>query len=242
VRQGIQRTPERATRVLVVADELPLLTALETNLCARGYLVHTARTGAAALALASRHHPQAVILDLGIRDIPGREVIARLRRWSREPVLVLSARGEEGSRSGAIEAGADDYVTKPFGMDQLLARLRAALPGPDDHAVVETGAFTVDLDAERVTGHGREIRLTPIEWGLVATLVHNAGRLVLPRQLLRELWGVDGSDRDGELRRHLARIRRKLEPDPRRPRYFLTEPGLGYRFEAGPPVGSAGGP
>ena len=222
------------TRVLVVDDEQAILRALSANLRARGYEVDAAETGEKALALAARHHPEVVVLDLGLPGMSGIDVIEGLRGWSSVPIIVLSARGEEASKVLALDTGADDYVTKPFGMDELLARLRAAVrrQAPAAEApVVTTADFTVDLAAKRVTGHDGEIRLTPTEWGLVETLVRNAGRLVSPRQLLQEVWGPQYHDETNYLRVHLAHIRRKLEPDPPRPRYFVTEPGMGYRFE-----------
>jgi two-component system KDP operon response regulator KdpE len=223
-----------ASRVLVVDDELPLLRALATNLRARGYVVDLAPTGEEALELAARRRPDAVILDLGLPGISGIEVIEGLRGWTAVPIIILSARGAEHDKVVALDAGADDYVTKPFGMDELLARLRAALrrnaPAPES-AVVQTADFTVDLAAKRVTGPEGEVRLTPTEWGLVEVLVRNAGKLVSQRQLLLKVWGPENGE-ETNLRVHLAHIRRKLEPDPSRPRYFVTEPGMGYRFDA----------
>jgi two-component system, OmpR family, KDP operon response regulator KdpE len=224
-------------RVLVVEDEPPILRALGTNLRVRGYAVDLAPTGEEALVLAARHRPDAVILDLGLPGISGIEVIDGLRGWSAVPIIVLSARGAEHDKVAALDAGADDYVTKPFGMDELLARLRAALrrnaPAPES-AVVETPDFVVDLAAKRVRAgaDGAEVRLTPTEWGLVEVLVRNAGKLVSQRQLLQDVWGPQYGDETNYLRVHMAHIRRKLEPEPSRPRYFLTEPGMGYRFEA----------
>jgi two-component system KDP operon response regulator KdpE len=224
-----------ASRVLVVDDELPLLRALATNLRARGYVVDLAPTGEEALELAARRRPDAVILDLGLPGISGIEVIEGLRGWTAVPIIILSARGAEHDKVVALDAGADDYVAKPFGMDELLARLRAALrrnaPAPES-AVVQTADFTVDLAAKRVTGPEGEVRLTPTEWGLVEVLVRNAGKLVSQRQLLLEVWGPEYGEETNYLRVHLAHIRRKLEPDPSRPRYFVTEPGMGYRFDA----------
>ena len=224
-----------ASRVLVVDDELPLLRALATNLRARGYVVDPAPTGEEALELATRRRPDAVILDLGLPGISGIEVIEGLRGWTAVPIIILSARGAEHDKVAALDAGADDYVTKPFGMDELLARLRAALrrnaPAPES-AVVQTADFTVDLAAKRVKGPEGEVRLTPTEWGLVEVLVRNAGKLVSARQLLLEVWGPEYGEETNYLRVHLAHIRRKLEPDPARPRYFVTEPGMGYRFDA----------
>jgi two-component system, OmpR family, KDP operon response regulator KdpE len=226
------------SRVLVVDDEAPILRALATNLRARGYTVDVAATGEDALVLAARHRPDAVILDLGLPGISGIEVIEGLRGWTAVPILILSAREAESEKVAALDAGADDYVTKPFGMDELLARLRASLrrnaPAPES-ALVVTDDFTVDLAAKRVRSAGEEeVRLTPTEWGLVEVLVRSAGKLVSQRQLLQDVWGPQYGEETNYLRVHMAHIRRKLEPDPSRPRYFITEPGMGYRFE-GPP-------
>jgi len=222
-------------RVLVVDDEAPILRALATNLRARGYTVDAAASGEEALDLAARHRPDAVILDLGLPGMSGIEVVAGLRGWTGLPIIILSARGAEHDKVAALDAGADDYVTKPFGMDELLARLRAALrrgaPPDEQPAVVETPDFVVDLSTKRVRKDGAEVRLTPIEWGMVEVLVRNAGRLVSQRQLLQDVWGPQYGEETNYLRVHMAHIRRKLEPEPARPRYFVTEPGMGYRFE-----------
>ena len=223
-----------STRVLVVDDEPPILRALGTNLRARGYTVDLAPSGEEALALAARHRPDAVILDLGLPGLSGIEVIQGLRGWTTVPIIILSARGAERDKVAALDAGADDYVTKPFGMDELLARLRASLrrnaPAPES-ALVETPDFVVDLAAKRVRRGADEVRLTPTEWGLVEVLVRNAGKLVSQRQLLQDVWGPQYGEETNYLRVHMAHIRRKLEPEASRPRYFITEPGMGYRFE-----------
>jgi two-component system, OmpR family, KDP operon response regulator KdpE len=222
------------TRVLVVDDEPQLLRALGTNLKARGYEIDLAPTGEAALALAARNHPDLVILDLGLPGMDGLEVIRGLRGWTRVPILVLSVRDGERDKVAALDAGADDYVTKPFGMDELLARLRAALrrAAPTDEAAeVVTPDFTVDLAAKRVLKGEEEVRLTPTEWEIVEVLVRNPGRLITQRQLLHEVWGPQYSTETNYLRVYMAQIRRKLEPDPSRPRYFITEARMGYRFE-----------
>jgi two-component system KDP operon response regulator KdpE len=225
------------TRILVVDDEPQLLRALATNLKARGYEVDKAATGEAALMLAASHHPDLVVLDLGLPGIDGLEVINGLRGWSSVPIVVLSVREREADKVAALDAGADDYVTKPFGMDELLARLRAALrraaPGGKEEAVVTTADFTVDLAAKRVNRDSREVRLTPTEWEIVEILVRSEGRLVTQRQLLKAVWGPQYEKETNYLRVYLAQIRRKLEPDPSQPRYFLTEPRIGYRFEPG---------
>jgi two-component system KDP operon response regulator KdpE len=222
------------TRILVVDDEPQILRALGTNLKARGYDVDLAPTGELALSLAARHHPDLVVLDLGLPGIDGIEVIRGLRGWSTVPIIVLSVREAESEKVAALDAGADDYVTKPFGMDELLARLRSALrrnAPAEEQAVVETADFTVDLAAKRVTAKSGEVRLTPTEWGIVELLVRNPGKLVSQRQMLQEVWGPSYSTETNYLRVYMAQIRRKLEPDPARPRYFLTEARMGYRFE-----------
>jgi two-component system KDP operon response regulator KdpE len=224
------------TLVLVVEDEPGLRKALGINLRARGYEVALAADGKAALTAASRHPPDAVILDLGLPDIDGADVIQGLRGWSRAPIVVLSARSEEPDKVTVLDAGADDYVTKPFGMDELLARLRAALrrgAGTEELPAVATESFTVDLAAKQVLGpNGAAIRLTPTEWNVLEVLVRNEGKLVSQRQLLQEVWGPQYETETNYLRVYLAQLRRKLEHDPSHPRYLLTEPGLGYRFVA----------
>ncbi len=231
---GASVAPDVAARVLVVDDEQPILRALATNLRARGYTIDLAPTGEDALAMAARHRPDAVILDLGLPGLSGIEVIEGLRGWTKVPIIILSARGAERDKVAALDAGADDYVTKPFGMDELLARLRASLrrnaPAPES-ALVETPDFVVDLAAKRVRRGNEEVRLTPTEWGLVEVLVRNAGKLVSQRQLLQDVWGPQYGEETNYLRVHMAHIRRKLEPEASRPRYFITEPGMGYRFE-----------
>ena len=221
------------TRILVVDDEPQILRALATNLRARGYDVDLAPTGEKALELAARKHPELVILDLGLPGIDGVDVIRGLRGWTSVPIVVLSVREREADKVAALDAGADDYVTKPFGMDELLARLRAALrraAPAEDEAVVETPDFTVDLADKRVTRDGTEVRLTPTEWQIVELLVRNPGKLVSQRQLLQDVWGPQYEHETNYLRVYLAQIRRKLEPEPAQPRYFVTEPRMGYRF------------
>ena len=226
------------TRVLVVDDEPQILRGLRTNLVARGYEVDTAPDGEAALDLAAQHRPDLVILDLGLPGIDGVEVIRGLRTWTTVPIIVLSAREQESQKVDALDAGADDFVTKPFGMGELLARVRAserrAVPPDDEEAVVRTSAFTVDLAAKKViAADERAIRLTPTEWHLVEILVRHPGKLVSQRQLLQEVWGPRYEEETNYLRVYMAQIRRKLEREPARPRYFITEPGMGYRFEPG---------
>jgi len=222
------------TRVLVVEDEPGLRKALGINLRARDYEVVLAADGRSALAAASSQPPDVVVLDLGLPDIDGIEVIEGLRGWSQAPIIVLSARTGEPDKVVALDAGADDYVTKPFGMDELLARLRAALrrrPEAEEIPVVETEHFTIDLAAKRVEGAaGESIRLTPTEWHLLEVLIRNREKLVPQRQLLQEVWGPNYETETNYLRVYVAQLRRKLEPDPAHPRYLITEPGMGYRF------------
>jgi two-component system, OmpR family, KDP operon response regulator KdpE len=231
------------TRVLVVDDEAPILRALRINLTAREYQVSTASDGTSGLAAMARDRPDVLILDLGLPDMDGIEVIRGVRGWTSTPIIVLSAWGQESQKVAALDAGADDYVTKPFGMDELLARLRAAVrraaPAPDE-PVVTTPDFTVDLAAKRVTRGGSDVRLTPTEWQLLEILVRHRERLVTQRQLLGEVWGPQYQTEANYLRVYAAQLRRKLEPDPSRPRYLLTEPGMGYRFQSGPPESASG--
>jgi len=219
--------------VLIVDDEPAILRTLAVNLRARGYEVQTATDGRQALELAARHHPDAVVLDLGLPDLDGVEVIYGLRGWTSVPILVLSARSAEAQKVAALDAGANDYVTKPFGMDEFMARLRVALrtPGPAAQpAVIDTPDFRIDLALRLVTKAGGEpVRLTATEWQIIEVLARNAGRLVTQRQFLSEIWHLKG-DRTNYLRVYMVALRRKLEPDPRRPRYFITEPGCGLRF------------
>jgi two-component system KDP operon response regulator KdpE len=227
-----------AGRILVVDDERPIRRALAANLKARGYDVDSAGSGEEALDLATRHHPDVVLLDLGLPGIDGVEVIEGLRGWSRIPIIVLSARDAEAAKIAALDAGADDYVTKPFAMGELLARVRAALRRTvdgDAPSTVETADFDVDLVAKRVRRDGEEVHLTPTEWHILEVLVRSPGRLVAQRQLLQEVWGPQYGTETNYLRLYLAQLRRKLEPEPSRPRYLITEPGMGYRFEPGDP-------
>ncbi len=221
------------TRVLVIDDEGSILRALRINLTARKYEVVTAADGTSGLAAMARVRPDVLILDLGLPDMDGADVIKGIRGWTSTPIIVLSAAGQESTKVAALDAGADDYITKPFGMDELLARLRAAVrrasPAPDE-PVVGTADFTVDLAAKRVARDGADVQLTPTEWGLLEVLVRNRGRLVTQRQLLQEVWGEQYQTEGNYLRVYMAHLRRKLEPDPSRPRYLLTEPGMGYRF------------
>jgi two-component system KDP operon response regulator KdpE len=222
----------RAQAVLVIDDEPAILRALDVNLRARGYAVQLASTGHQALALAARRHPDAVVLDLGLPDMLGIDVIRELRGWSAVPIIVLSARTAEAQKVAALDAGANDYVSKPFGMDELIARLRVALRAPTDGAVdalVETADFIIDLGAKRIRRDGQDVRLTGTEWQVLEILARNPGRLVTQRQLLEEVWGLRDI-KTNYVRVFMVSIRRKLEPDPSHPRYFLTEPGSGVRF------------
>ena len=226
-------------RVLVVDDEPQILRALRINLRVRGYDVDTAANGKQALETAARHPPDLVILDLGLPDLDGVDVIGGLRGWSKAPIIVLSGRAESTDKVEALDAGADDYVTKPFGMDELLARMRAAVRRagpPDDAPQVRLGDLVVDLAAKRVTRpDGTDIRLTPTEWHLLEVLLRHPGKLMSQRQLLLEVWGPGYADATGNLRLYMTQLRRKLEPDPARPRWLHTEPGMGYRYQPDQP-------
>ncbi|MEV5910644.1 response regulator transcription factor [Streptomyces chartreusis] len=225
------------TRVLVVEDDPQLVRALVINMQARRYGVDAAPDGATALRLAAACQPDVVMLDLGLPDMDGVDVIRALRGWTRAPILVLSARRASEEKVVALDAGADDYVTKPFSMDELMARLRAAVrrteetPLAPERTLVETDEFVIDLRAKKVARGDREVRLTPTEWHLLEILVSNPGRLVTQKYLLQEVWGVSRSGRTNYLRVYMAQLRRKLEADPAHPRYLVTEPGMGYRFE-----------
>src|SRR6478609_10791592 len=241
------------TRVLVVDDEPQILRALRINLRVRDYDVHVAATGAEALEVAGRYPPDLVILDLGLPDLDGVEVIQGLRGWTKAPIIVLSGRADSLDKVEALDAGADDYVTKPFGVEELLARMRAAVRrtgAPEDLPRIRLGELVVDLAAKRVVrqapvpagGDGAApdpggrppaegIRLTPTEWHLLEVLLRNPGKLLSRNQLLTEVWGPGYADATGNLRLYMAQLRRKLEPDPARPRWLLTEPGMGYRYQ-----------
>ena len=221
-------------RVLVVEDEPALLRALRINLNVRGYHITSARTGQAALTEARQRPPDAVILDLGLPDLDGVKVIGGLRSWLRAPIIVLSGRTSSGDKVTALDAGADDYVTKPFSMEELLARLRAALRREDGEEIspqVRIGRYQVDLAAHTVRGDDTPVRLTPTEWRLLEILLRHPGQLVSSRRLLTEVWGPGLEQNAHYLRFHMARLRRKLEPDPARPRYLLNEPAMGYRYQ-----------
>jgi two-component system KDP operon response regulator KdpE len=259
------------TRVLVVDDEPQILRALRINLRARQYDVATAASGTQALEEAAAHPPDLVILDLGLPDMDGVDVIGGLRGWTAVPIIVLSGRADSTDKVEALDAGADDYVTKPFGMDELLARMRAAVrrtPAAEAPPRVRLGALVIDLAAKRVTrdgsGAGRarsaeaggagaeaagaggtggqpdgDIRLTPTEWHLLEALLRNPGKLLSHRQLLNDVWGPGYDNAGGNLRLYMAQLRRKLEPDPARPRWLITEPGMGYRYQPPDPADPA---
>ncbi|MER5452794.1 response regulator [Streptomyces sp. NPDC002766] len=224
-------------RVLVVEDDPQLVRALVINMQARQYGVDAAPDGATALRLAATRRPDVVMLDLGLPDMDGVDVIKALRGWSRVPILVLSARQASEEKVAALDAGADDYITKPFSMNELLARLRAAVRRTEDGplvpetTLVETDEFTVDLFAKKVVRGGRDVRLTPTEWHLLEILITNPGKLITQKHLLHEVWGVTHANKTNYLRVYMAQLRRKLETDPAHPRYLITEPGMGYRFE-----------
>jgi two-component system KDP operon response regulator KdpE len=227
-----------AARVLIIEDEPALLRALRINLRARGYAVATASAGREALAEARRHPPDAVLLDLGLPDLDGGHVIRALRGWSRVPVIVLSGRAGSGDKIGALDAGADDYVTKPFDMEELLARLRAALRRGDQaprDTIYRIGQHQIDLGAHSILADGAVtpelLHLTPTEWRLLEILLSAPGQLVSSDRLLREVWGPGYERSTHYLRFHMAGLRRKLEDDPHRPRHLLTEPGMGYRYQ-----------
>lgn len=226
-----------APLVLVVDDEPAFRRAMEVTLAAAGLRVSTAPDGAAAIDSVAAERPALVVLDLGLPVMDGHDVIAAIRGWTKIPILVLSARHDDRDKVRALDAGADDYVTKPFGIDEFLARLRAAVrraavPASLDEPVVATASFTVDLAAKKVTRAGVEVHLTPTEWGMLEMLVRNRGKLVGREELLREVWGPGYAKETHYLRVYLAQLRRKLEDDPAHPRHLLTETGMGYRFEA----------
>jgi two-component system KDP operon response regulator KdpE len=223
------------TKVLLVDDEQRFARALGVSLRARGYDVDIAETGEAGLASAARAHPDVVVLDLGLPGMSGLDVLRELRSWTAVPVVVLSARHEEATKVEALDIGADDYVTKPFGMDELLARLRAALRRTlpvGAEAEVRTDDFVVDLEAKTVHVGDEAVHLTKTEWRVLEVLVRQRGKLVSQRELLLQVWGPGYDDETEYLRAYIAALRRKLEPEPSRPRYFKTETGMGYRFEA----------
>jgi two-component system KDP operon response regulator KdpE len=221
------------TRILVVDDDPQILRALRINLRAREYDVVVAADGTGALKAAAEQPPDLVVLDLGLPDMDGADVIRGLRGWSTVPIIVLSGRAGGTDKVGALDAGADDYVTKPFGVDELLARIRAvtrrAQPADAAGSTATIGRYTIDLSDHTITPAG--FRLTPTEWQLLEHLIRNPGKLITQRQLLHEIWGPQYGTETNYLRQYMARLRRKLEDDPARPRHLLTEPGMGYRFQ-----------
>lgn len=223
------------TRVLLVEDDASLARALAITLRSRGYDVTVARDGGSALRDASSARPDVVVLDLGLPDMDGTDVISSLRTWTQMPVIVLSARDGQRDKVAALDVGADDYVSKPFGIEELLARLRAAtrrVAPRDDEPVVTAGDLVIDLAAARVQRRGADVRLTPTEWHLLEVLARRRGTLVARADLLREVWGPAYESQTNYLRVYFAQLRRKLEDDPSNPRHLITEPGLGYRFDA----------
>jgi len=220
------------SRILVVDDEPQILRALKTNLGAAGYVVETAASGEEALASAATNPPDALILDLVLPDRSGTEVTRELRTWTSVPIVVLSAVGDEHEKVEALDAGADDYVTKPFGMDELLARLRASLrrSGPPNGPVIELGAITLDLEKKALFVNGNLVALTPHEFDLLRLLATNEGKLLTHQTILREVWGPAYGSESHYIHVYISQLRRKIEPDPSRPRYLLTEPGAGYRL------------
>lgn len=221
---------------VVIEDEPPIRRFLRATLDGQGYRVFEAGTGEAGLVEAATRQPDVVIVDLGLPDIDGLEVIRRLREWSTVPIVVLSARGQEQDKIAALDAGADDYLSKPFGIGELLARMRVALRhaarfGQEaGESSFTQGDLSVDLARRRVLLHGQEVHLTPIEYRLLTSLVRHAGKVLTHRQLLKEVWGPSHTGETHHLRVHMAQLRRKLEVDSARPRYLLTEPGVGYRL------------
>jgi two-component system KDP operon response regulator KdpE len=223
------------TRILIVDDEPQILRALRINLHARQYDVVTAANGAEALHAAATHRPDLVVLDLGLPDIDGVEVIRKLRTWTPVPIVILSGRLDSAGKVNALDAGADDYVTKPFSLDELLARIRAVtrrLSNSDSPLVARIGRYDVDLADHRVRADdGTQVHLTPIEWQLLEALVRHPGKLVGQRQLLQQVWGPTYQNETDYVRQYMKHLRRKLEDDPTRPRHLITEPGMGYRFQ-----------
>ena len=220
-------------RVLVVDDDAQILKALRINLAARGYEVHLARSGPEALDVAAKVKPELVVLDLGLPGFSGIQVIEGLRGWTDVPILVVSGRSDSADKVDALDAGADDYVTKPFAIDELLARIRALsrrTAAEPDEPVTVFADVSVDLSAHTVTKAGAVVKLTPTEWRILEVLVRNPRRLVTKTFLLTSVWGPGYEKEDGCLRLYLAQLRKKLEPEPSRPRFLLTEAGMGYRF------------
>jgi two-component system KDP operon response regulator KdpE len=232
-------------KILIADDDPQILRALRITLGARGYDVITAPDGRAALNAAIEHHPDLIVLDLGMPGLTGIEVIEAVRGWTQTPILVVSGRSESFDKVDALDAGADDYVTKPFAADELLARIRALSrrsPAAPDEPLVAFGNVKVDLAARTVTRAGKPVRLTPTEWRLLDVLLRNPDRLVTRETLLRDVWGPQYTTDTGYLRLYLAQLRKKLEPEPSSPRFLITEAGMGYRFSPGSSPGPSGSP
>ncbi|MEZ4767378.1 MAG: response regulator [Caldilineales bacterium] len=226
---------EPKVRVLVIDDELPIRRFMNTSLSAHGYAVFDAADGQSGLAAVVASRPDLVILDLGLPDMDGVEVTRRLREWTQIPIIILSVRDQEGVKIAALDAGADDYLTKPFGIGELLARMRVALrraAAPSGEPVITSGGLSVDLARRVVSVDGQEVQLTPTEFDLLRVLATHAGKVLTHNQLLRQVWGVGYGDEAHLLRVNISNIRRKIEPDPARPTYIITEPGVGYRLRA----------
>ncbi len=220
-------------RILVVDDEQPIRRFLRVALTSKSYVVSEAASGQEALAAVREHRPDVVVLDLGLPDMDGVEVTRLLRQWTQVPIIILSVRGSEGDKIAALDAGADDYVTKPFGVGELLARLRAALRRaiqPGGQEVFAYGDLKVDLSRRLVTLEDREIQLTPTEYSLLRVLVTHAGKVITHHQLLREVWGMGYEQEFHMLHVNISNVRHKIEPDPARPQFIITEPGVGYRL------------
>ncbi len=224
---------ETALRILVVDDEPSIRRFLHASLTTHGHTLFEAENGEAALTEAVIRHPDLIILDMGLPDLDGIEVTRRLREWTRIPILILSVRGGEEDKIAALDAGADDYLTKPFGVGELLARIRAAMrhvASPTTEPIFTTGELTMDLARRLVTVAGQEVQLTPTEYTLLRVLVTHVGKVLTHHQLLREIWGPGYDEEMHLLRVNISNLRRKIEPDPARPRYIVTEPGVGYRL------------
>ena len=224
---------DQGVKILIVDDERPIRRFLRASLVSHGHEVHEAETGIEALEQAARVKPDLIILDLGLPDLDGVEVTRKLREWTTTPIIILSVREKEEEKITALEAGADDYLTKPFGIGELMARIKVALRHTfpvDDHSIFQMGALKVDLAGHLVFLDGNSISLTPTEFQILRVLIWQNGKVVTQRQLLREVWGEAYTDESHLLRVNISNLRRKLEPEPTKPKYLLTEPGVGYRI------------